>query len=163
MQDPGGVGSSHDIIITRTDTGVAMAGTELERAERNFAQAKARLRALRNREAVRQRKLETRRRVILGGALIDLEKRDDAAAAMLDRLVRNLSRDQDRTAFEGWALRAEDGPGVEAAGTAGVAGLDVGAGRDAGAGAETRAGMDAGADGGGSAAPAPALSMNRGA
>ena len=53
-----------------------MAETELERAEKRYAQAKARLQGLKNREATRQRKLNTRRKVILGGALLDLAERD---------------------------------------------------------------------------------------
>ena len=79
-----------------------MAETELERAEKRYAQAKARLQALKNREATRQRKLDTRRKVILGGALLDLAERDSGAAAMLDRLIRNLAREQDRKAFADW-------------------------------------------------------------
>lgn len=79
-----------------------MAETELEKAEKRYAQAKARLQALRNREATKQRKLDTRRKVILGGALVDLAARDDSAAAMIERLVRNLTREQDRKAFDGW-------------------------------------------------------------
>ena len=79
-----------------------MAETELERAEKRYAQAKARLQALRNREATKQRKLDTRRKVILGGALLELAERDSEAAAMVERLVRNLSRDQDRKAFSDW-------------------------------------------------------------
>ena len=79
-----------------------MAESELERAEKRLAQAKARVQALRNRESTKQRKLDTRRKVILGGALIDLAGRDEAARAMLDRLVRNLGREQDRAAFDGW-------------------------------------------------------------
>ncbi|WP_246082684.1 hypothetical protein [Rubellimicrobium rubrum] len=79
-----------------------MTETELERAEKRYAQAKARLQALRNRAATEARKLDTRRKVILGGALVDLAGRDASAAAMLDRLVRNLPREQDRRAFEGW-------------------------------------------------------------
>lgn len=86
-----------------------MAETELERAEKRFAQAKARVQALRNREATKQRKLDTRRKVILGGALVDLAARDDAASAMLDRLVRNLAREQDQAAFVGWDWRTERG------------------------------------------------------
>ncbi|MGC1504178.1 MAG: mobilization protein [Sulfitobacter sp.] len=82
-----------------------MADTELERAEKRFAQAKARLQGIRNREATKQRKMDTRRKVILGGALIDLAGRDNNAAAMLDRLVRNLPRQQDQKAFLNW-----DGP-----------------------------------------------------
>lgn len=79
-----------------------MAEIELERAEKRYAQAKARLQALKNREATRQRKLDTRRKVILGGALLDLAERDSNAAAMLDRLIRNLPREQDRKAFADW-------------------------------------------------------------
>ena len=76
--------------------------TRLERAELQYAQAKARLQALKNRAATQARKLDTRRKIVLGGALVDLASRDDAAAAMLDRLVRNLPREQDRKAFAGW-------------------------------------------------------------
>lgn len=79
-----------------------MAETELERAEKRYAQAKARLQALKNRETTRQRKMDTRRKVILGGALLDLAERDSNAAAMLDRLIRNLAREQDRKAFVEW-------------------------------------------------------------
>ena len=95
-----------------------MAETELERAEKRYAQARARLQALKNREAVRERKLDTRRKVILGGALMDLAGRDSNAAAMLDRLLRNLPREQDRKTFEGWSPEAR---------TAGEAGNDKGA------------------------------------
>ncbi len=79
-----------------------MAETELERAEKRYAQAKARLLALKNREATKARKLDTRRKIILGGALVDLAERDSNAAAMIERLIRNLPREQDRKAFEGW-------------------------------------------------------------
>lgn len=87
-----------------------MAETELERAEKRYAQAKARLQALKNREATRQRKLDTRRKVILGGALLDLAERDSGAAAMLDRLVRNLAREQDRKAFVEWSAPSATPP-----------------------------------------------------
>jgi hypothetical protein len=79
-----------------------LAETELDRAEKRYGQAKARLLALKNREATKARKLDTRRKIILGGALVDLAERDSNAAAMIERLVRNLPREQDRKAFEGW-------------------------------------------------------------
>lgn len=85
-----------------------MTETELERAEKRFEQAKARLQALRNREATKQRKLETRRKVILGGALLDLADRDSRAAEMVERLIRNLTRDQDRKAFAESLSQAAD-------------------------------------------------------
>ena len=84
---------------------IRMTETELERAEKRYAQAKARLLALKNREATKARKLDTRRKIILGGALVDLAERDTGAAAMIERLVRNLPREQDRKAFEGWAAK----------------------------------------------------------
>lgn len=81
--------------------------TELERAEKRYAQAKARLLALKNREATKARKLDTRRKIILGGALVDLAERDSNAAAMIERLVRNLPREQDRKAFDGWDVKSD--------------------------------------------------------
>ena len=91
-----------------------MAETELDRAEKRYAQAKARLLALKNREATKSRKLDTRRKIILGGALVDLALRDSNAAAMIERLIRNLPREQDKKAFEGWdakqPAKAEDPP-----------------------------------------------------
>ena len=93
-----------------------MPDTELERAEKRFAQAKARLQAIRNREATRQRKLDTRRKIILGGALLDLAERDSNAAAMLDRLVRNLPRAQDQKAFADWAASVSSASPTPAAG-----------------------------------------------
>ncbi len=83
-----------------------MAETELERAQKRYDQARARLQALRNREAARARKIDTRRKVILGGALMDLATRDSNAAVLLDRLVRNLPREQDRKTFDGWSPEA---------------------------------------------------------
>lgn len=93
-----------------------MTETELDRAQKRYDQARARLQALKNREATKERKLDTRRKVILGGALTDLASRDDNARAMLDRLIRNLPREQDRKTFEGWEPEkpgSEDpGPGA---------------------------------------------------
>ena len=90
-----------------------MPETELERAQKRYEQARARLQGLRNREAARERKIDTRRKVILGGALMDLATRDSNAAALLDRLIRNLPREQDRKTFDDWS------PETQAAGEAG--------------------------------------------
>ena len=65
-----------------------MADTEFQRVDKRFAQAKARLQRIRNRERTKQRKMDTRRKVILGGALLDLAVHDSAAAAMLDPPVQ---------------------------------------------------------------------------
>lgn len=117
-----------------------MSETELQRAERQFAQAKARLQAVKNREATRQRKLDTRRKVILGGALVDLAARDDTAAAMLDRLLRNLTRENDRKAFDDWA--------PPLAGSGFDAGMEAEAGSNTGGGSGSADSAGAGARGG---------------
>lgn len=96
--------------------------TALARAERQYEQARARLQSLRARQATKERKLDTRRKVILGGALVELAARDPGAHAMLERLVAGLSREHDRRAFDGWQRPGTDqadevfqaGPSAEA-------------------------------------------------
>ena len=72
----------------------------MEKAKRQYEQAKARLHATKARETKRQRKRDTRRKVILGGALIELSERDQPARSMMRRLIGNLSREQDRKMFD---------------------------------------------------------------
>ena len=86
----------------------AAALSPLERARLQLEQARARLQRLEARERSEERKRDTRRKVILGGALIELAARDADAAAMIARLVRGLSREPDRKAFEGWSPPAPD-------------------------------------------------------
>jgi len=93
-----------------------MAESALEKAERQYQQAKARLSAAKSRETAAERKRDTRRKVILGGALIDLAARDDRAMDMLNRLIDNLTRDQDKASFDGWERpRCENGVGAAVA------------------------------------------------
>lgn len=79
-----------------------MAESTVEKLERQYEQAKARLQSARARERTKSRKLEARRKIILGGALIERAERDPAAAEMLAALITGLSRAQDRKTFEGW-------------------------------------------------------------
>ena len=76
-----------------------MTETQMEKAKRQYEQAKARLHATKARETKQQRKRDTRRKVILGGALIELADRDQPARSMMRRLIGNLSREQDRKMF----------------------------------------------------------------
>ncbi|MFH5776886.1 hypothetical protein ACHFJ0_21785 [Paracoccus sp. NGMCC 1.201697] len=134
-------------LVFLNSEGDFMTGTELERAEKRYAQARARLQALKNREAAKERKLDTRRKVILGGALIDLAARDSNASAMLDRLIRNLPREQDRVTFAGWEVKAATtAPAGDAEGDAGAGvGTDVEAGTAAvGNGSAAQAGAISG-------------------
>ena len=77
-----------------------MTETQIEKAKRQYEQAKARLHATKARETKRQRKRDTRRKVILGGALIELSERDQPARSMMRRLIGDLSREQDRKMFD---------------------------------------------------------------
>ncbi len=78
---------------------LAKAKEEYEKAK---AQAKARYDQARARHASNARKLDTRRKVIAGGALFELASRDVEAALVLDRILDGVTREADRKAFEDW-------------------------------------------------------------
>lgn len=91
-----------------------MAKTDAERLadlQAKMAQLQARAEAIQARQRAAQRKVETRRKVILGGLLLDRAQRDPRMAAFVAKLVGELTRAQDRKAFEGWQPPgAGDGP-----------------------------------------------------
>ncbi len=91
-----------------------MTETTLEKLERQYEQAKARLQAAKARERTKARKLEARRKIILGGALIERAERDPDAARFLAKLVTGLSRQQDRKTFAGWQAPALSNSGARA-------------------------------------------------
>lgn len=55
------------------------------------------------REATRARTLDTRRKVLLGAALIQRARTDPAAWDLLPELVSSYPEKRDRAAFQGWA------------------------------------------------------------
>ncbi len=75
---------------------------QLEKAKLQAEQAKARYQALQARLSEASRKLDTRRKIILGGLLLDAAEKDDKFARVVQVLVGRVSRDQDAKAFEGW-------------------------------------------------------------
>jgi Pyruvate/2-oxoacid:ferredoxin oxidoreductase gamma subunit len=77
-----------------------MTETSLEKAKLKFEQARARLKALEARQSTEERKRDTRRKVILGGALLELAKTDKEASALVARLIASLTRDNDKKVFE---------------------------------------------------------------
>lgn len=80
----------------------------IEQARKRVDQAKARLDALNARVAAEGRRLDTRRKIILGGLLIDAASKDKRFAGIVSELIHRISRDQDRKPFEGWTLPGED-------------------------------------------------------
>ncbi|GBR37193.1 mobilization protein [Acetobacter tropicalis] len=76
--------------------------TPIEKAKQQVEQAKARYQALLARQNAEERKLDTRRKVILGGLLIDAAGKDERFGRVIDELMKRISRDHDNKAFEGW-------------------------------------------------------------
>ena len=74
----------------------------IEKARLAVQQAKARLQAIESRQTEAQRKLDTRRKIILGGMLLDAAGRDERYAKVVAALLTRVERDNDRKAFEGW-------------------------------------------------------------
>src|SRR3546814_21095861 len=77
----------------------------IETARRKVQQAKARLQALEARATTLNRKADARRKIILGGLLLDAAMKDPAWESRLNDLMSRISRDQDRKAFEGWTFK----------------------------------------------------------
>ena len=77
---------------------------------KKIAQEKAKLAALDARVNQSARKLDTKRKVVLGGLLLDAASKDDRFARVLTALLDRIVRDQDRKAFEGWQVPAPARP-----------------------------------------------------
>lgn len=75
----------------------------IENARLKVQQAKARLQALEARAATLSRKADARRKIILGGLILDAARTGNWPSDLAD-LMDRISRDHDRRAFEGWSL-----------------------------------------------------------
>lgn len=83
----------------------------IENARRKVEQAKARLQALEARAATLNRKADARRKIILGGLLLDAAMKDAGWETRLNELMARISRDQDRKAFDGWTFKGAPADG----------------------------------------------------
>lgn len=83
----------------------------IEKAQQRVDQAKARLQALQARASALDRKADARRKIILGGLLLDAAMKDAEWEKQLNVLMDRISRDQDRKAFDGWTFRGGTGDG----------------------------------------------------
>ena len=78
-------------------------------AKQRLDQAKARHQRARARASARHRKLDARRKIILGGALLERARRggsaeSEDAARLVQEILRGLTRANDKKAFEGFEL-----------------------------------------------------------
>lgn len=79
---------------------------KIENARLKLQQAKARLQVLEARAATLNRKADARRKIILGGLILDAARSGPWPRDLAD-LMDRISRDHDRKAFEGWQLHGE--------------------------------------------------------
>ena len=77
----------------------------LDKARRKVEQAKAQLQALKARASALNRKADARRKIILGGLLLDAAMKDAGWEDRLNVLMERISREQDHKAFAGWTFR----------------------------------------------------------
>ena len=70
--------------------------------KKKIEQAKARIQTIIARESAKERKMDTRRKVILGGLLMDAAKKEGNWNRGLRQLIERISRENDKRAFEGY-------------------------------------------------------------
>jgi hypothetical protein len=89
---------------------VTPAQERIEKARRKVAQAQARLEAIAARANALERKADTRRKIILGGLLLDAAGKDARYANVLATLMQRISREADHRPFVGWSPPSPSSP-----------------------------------------------------
>ena len=78
-----------------------MSNEQLEKLEQKQEQLKAKIQLIRNREATKQRKIETRKKILAGSAVLDAARKDPAAQEKLTKLLDSfLTAERDRKLFD---------------------------------------------------------------
>lgn len=84
--------------------GPLSADERLAAAKQRAAKATARVQKLRTLVNAETRKQDTRRKIILGGLLIDGAGKDEKFARVINVLMKRIDRDHDRVPFDGWTI-----------------------------------------------------------
>ena len=78
-----------------------MSNEQIEKLEQKQAQLKAKIQLIRNREAAKQRKIETRKKILAGSAVLDAARKDPASQEKLTKLLDSfLTAERDRKLFD---------------------------------------------------------------
>jgi hypothetical protein len=77
---------------------------QLAKLQQRADQYNAKLQAAKSRLAETERKLDTRRKIILGGLLLDAASKDKQWAKYLSVLLTRIDRPNDKEPFEGWSI-----------------------------------------------------------
>lgn len=70
--------------------------------KKKIGQAKARIQEVMAKENQAARKLDTRRKIILGGLLMDAAEKEPNWHRALEAILKRVSRENDKKAFEGY-------------------------------------------------------------
>ena len=84
---------------------VAPTPDAINKARLRVQQAQARLQTLEARASTLNRKQDARRKIILGGLLLDAAMKDAEWERRLNELLSRVTREQDKKAFEGWSFQ----------------------------------------------------------
>lgn len=76
--------------------------SSVERARQQYKQARERLNAALARENAEKRKLDTRRKIILGSLLLEAASTDEQFSQVVDTLRGRIKREQDLKPFAEW-------------------------------------------------------------
>jgi len=85
-----------------------MASTKLEALKKKHLEEAARIRALEAKEAIRQRKAETRKKILVGAYLLHKTQKEGNFDALVAELDKFLIRKNDRTLFNLTPLETSD-------------------------------------------------------
>lgn len=77
---------------------------QLQKAEQAKAKAEERLRRAQKAINERERKNDTRRKIILGAALLEFASRNEGTSKFVSQVIKAQSRPQDRAVFEGFVV-----------------------------------------------------------
>ena len=78
-----------------------MSNDQIEKLEQKQAQLKAQIQLIKNREAAKQRKIETRKKILAGSAVLDAARKDPASQEKLTKLLDSfLTAERDRKLFD---------------------------------------------------------------
>lgn len=76
----------------------------IEATRLKLEQVRNQLRQLEARAVQEERKRDTRRKIILGGLLLDAAAKEPQHAALMRELIARIARPQDKAAFADWTL-----------------------------------------------------------
>lgn len=77
---------------------------KLAELEKQAAEIRSKMQAIRAKQSAEERKADTRRKILLGSALLSKAAKDEKMSAFVELLIAGIERDVDKKAFDGWKV-----------------------------------------------------------